>query len=68
MEIRLARTAGFCMGVKRAVDLVLDIAQHKGDEKIYTYGPLIHNPQTVDLLKQRGIVPEIGRASCRERV
>ena len=57
MEIRLARTAGFCMGVRRAVDMVLDIAQHKGDEKIYTYGPLIHNPQTVELLKKRGIVP-----------
>ena len=57
MEIKLASTAGFCMGVKRAVDMVLDIAQHKGDEKIYTYGPLIHNPQTVELLKKRGIVP-----------
>lgn len=66
MEIRLARTAGFCMGVKRAVDLVLDIAQHKGDEKIYTYGPLIHNPQTVDLLKQRGIVPVTDLGSVEE--
>ena len=45
------------MGVKRAVDIVLDIAQSKGDEKVYTYGPLIHNPQTVELLKERGIVP-----------
>ncbi|MBN1381103.1 MAG: 4-hydroxy-3-methylbut-2-enyl diphosphate reductase [Deltaproteobacteria bacterium] len=57
MEIRLARTAGFCMGVRRAVDLVLDIAQHKGKESIYTYGPLIHNPQTIELLKKRGIMP-----------
>jgi (E)-4-hydroxy-3-methyl-but-2-enyl pyrophosphate reductase len=57
MEIKLARTAGFCMGVKRAVDMVLDIAQHKGEEKMYTYGPLIHNPQTVELLKKRGIIP-----------
>ena len=45
------------MGVRRAVDIVLDIARVKGDEKIYTYGPLIHNPQTVELLKQRGIIP-----------
>jgi len=45
------------MGVKRAVDLVLDIARHKSDETIYTYGPLIHNPQTVDVLRKRGIVP-----------
>ncbi|MBW2648705.1 MAG: 4-hydroxy-3-methylbut-2-enyl diphosphate reductase, partial [Deltaproteobacteria bacterium] len=57
MGIKLAETAGFCMGVKRAVDMVLEIARNKGDKKVYTYGPLIHNPQTVKLLKQRGIVP-----------
>lgn len=57
MGIKLAETAGFCMGVKRAVDIVLEIARHKGDKEVYTYGPLIHNPQTVQLLKERGIVP-----------
>jgi len=57
MGVKLAKTAGFCMGVRRAVDLVLDIAQRKGKEDIYTYGPLIHNPQTVELLRTRGIVP-----------
>jgi len=57
IEIRLAETAGFCMGVRRAVDMVLDLAQHKGERRIYTYGPLIHNPQTVDLLRKRGIIP-----------
>ena len=46
MEIKLAMTAGFCMGVRRAVDIVLDIAQHETIRRIYTYGPLIHNPQT----------------------
>jgi 4-hydroxy-3-methylbut-2-enyl diphosphate reductase len=45
------------MGVKRAVDIVLEIAQHKGKEDIYTFGPLIHNPQTIELLKKRGIIP-----------
>ena len=55
MEITLAKTAGFCMGVSRAVNMVLQIAKHKGPEKIYTYGPLIHNPQTVALLQKRGI-------------
>ena len=45
------------MGVKRAVDLVLDMAQRKGKESIYTYGPLIHNPQTIELLRKRGITP-----------
>jgi 4-hydroxy-3-methylbut-2-enyl diphosphate reductase len=57
MGIKLAETAGFCMGVKRAVDMVLDLAQHKGKETIYTYGPLIHNPQTIELLKKRGVTP-----------
>ncbi len=65
MEIKLAKTAGFCMGVRRAVDTVLDIAQHEKGRRIYTYGPLIHNPQTIDLLKKRGItaiksIAEIG--------
>jgi (E)-4-hydroxy-3-methyl-but-2-enyl pyrophosphate reductase len=57
MEIKLAKTAGFCMGVRRAVDIVLDIAQHEIRRRIYTYGPLIHNPQTIELLKNRGVVP-----------
>ncbi|MGV8057085.1 MAG: 4-hydroxy-3-methylbut-2-enyl diphosphate reductase [Smithellaceae bacterium] len=57
MEIKLAKTAGFCMGVRRAVDIVLDIAQHETGRHIYTYGPLIHNPQTIELLKSRGITP-----------
>lgn len=57
MEIKLAKTAGFCMGVRRAVDIVLDIAQHETGRRIYTYGPLIHNPQTIELLKSRGITP-----------
>ena len=57
MEIKLAKTAGFCMGVRRAVDIVLDIAQHEKGRRIYTYGPLIHNPQTIELLKSRGITP-----------
>jgi (E)-4-hydroxy-3-methyl-but-2-enyl pyrophosphate reductase len=57
MEIKLAKTAGFCMGVRRAVDIVLDIAQHETALHIYTYGPLIHNPQTIELLKSRGITP-----------
>lgn len=55
MEIKLAKTAGFCMGVRRAVDTVLDVSQHETGRKIYTYGPLIHNPQTIELLKNRGI-------------
>jgi 4-hydroxy-3-methylbut-2-enyl diphosphate reductase len=57
MGVKLAKTAGFCMGVKRAVDMVLDMVRQRGHGTIYTYGPLIHNPQTVELLRRRGIIP-----------
>ena len=68
MEIKLAKTAGFCMGVRRAVDTVLDVSQHETGRRIYTYGPLIHNPQTIKLLKNRGItaIKSIDEISDRE--
>jgi 4-hydroxy-3-methylbut-2-enyl diphosphate reductase len=50
----LADTAGFCIGVKRALELVLK-AINENQGKIYTYGPLIHNPQVLELLRERGI-------------
>jgi 4-hydroxy-3-methylbut-2-enyl diphosphate reductase len=43
------------MGVRRAVDIVLDIAQHEKNRRIYTYGPLIQNPQTLNCLKDAGL-------------
>lgn len=54
VRVRLAKTAGFCMGVRRAMDLTLkSIARHgKG---LLTLGPLIHNPQVLDLLKGKGV-------------
>lgn len=64
MHIQIAKTAGFCMGVRRAVDMAIDAAnQRKGP--ICTYGPLIHNPQVLDILKEKGIptlnhIPEKG--------
>jgi (E)-4-hydroxy-3-methyl-but-2-enyl pyrophosphate reductase len=54
LKVILARTAGFCMGVKRAMELVLRAINQKSG-KIYTYGPLIHNPQVLGLLEERGI-------------
>lgn len=42
------------MGVRRAMNIVLDTANKK-DGKIYTYGPLVHNPQAVEMLKQKGV-------------
>ena len=54
MKVVQARTAGFCIGVKRALEMVLK-AINESQTKIYTYGPLIHNPQVLDLLRERGI-------------
>ncbi len=55
MKIRLAKTAGFCMGVRRALEMVLDLQRFSPPLPIVTYGPLIHNPQTLHLLESRGI-------------
>ena len=52
MEIRLARTAGFCFGVDRAVQLTRRLLDQ--GEKVATLGPLIHNPQVVADLARRG--------------
>jgi len=54
MQIYLAKTAGFCMGVRRVIKLALSTA-HQHNNPIYTYGPLIHNPQVIDLLAKNGI-------------
>lgn len=54
MQLYIAKSAGFCFGVKRAIELALQAAQ-KNSEKLYTLGPLIHNPQAVDHLKALGI-------------
>ncbi len=53
-RVRLAKNAGFCMGVRRAMDITLEAAMRK-DGPIYTYGPLIHNPQVLELLGDKGV-------------
>ena len=69
MEIRLAKTAGFCFGVNRAVELTYNLLDE--GHKVATLGPLIHNPQCVARLESMGVVTaasiedipaEIGRA------
>jgi 4-hydroxy-3-methylbut-2-enyl diphosphate reductase len=52
MEIYLADKAGFCFGVKRAINTAFEAAA-KG--KVYCLGPLIHNPQEVERLRQAGV-------------
>ncbi|MBO5208654.1 MAG: 4-hydroxy-3-methylbut-2-enyl diphosphate reductase [Lachnospiraceae bacterium] len=53
MEVILAEKAGFCFGVKRAVDTVYEQAEAGG--KIYTFGPIIHNEEVVKDLEKKGV-------------
>jgi 4-hydroxy-3-methylbut-2-enyl diphosphate reductase len=53
-EIKIAKTSGFCMGVKRAMQLALETAKNS-NSKVYTCGPLIHNPQAINFLKEQGV-------------
>ena len=53
MEVILAKSSGFCFGVKRAVDKVYE--QTDKDKKIYTYGPIIHNEEVVKDLEKKGV-------------
>ena len=58
MKVILAESAGFCFGVRRAVDAVYDQIKNNTDgRKIYTYGPIIHNMEVVDDLKEKGVFP-----------
>ena len=54
MEITVAKSAGFCFGVQRAVDSVYKELEENSGE-IYTFGPIIHNEQVVEDLNKRGI-------------
>lgn len=54
MNTILAKSAGFCFGVKRAVEMVYDQAE-KAEGPIYTYGPIIHNEEVVRELEEKGV-------------
>ena len=54
MKVIRAKTAGFCFGVKRAVNTVYEEVE-KGVGPIYTYGPIIHNEEVVHDLEKKGV-------------
>ena len=54
MRVIRAKTAGFCFGVKRAVNTVYEEVE-KGVVPIYTYGPIIHNEEVVRDLEKKGV-------------
>lgn len=53
MKVKVAKTAGFCFGVKRAVDLVY--TQCEESHQVYTYGPIIHNEEVIRDLERKGV-------------
>ncbi len=55
IKIITAKRAGFCFGVKRAVDMAFESAK-RGDS-VFTLGPIIHNPQVIEKLKSEGVLP-----------
>ena len=55
VKVELARTAGFCFGVKRAVDMVYEQVRRYEGQKIYTYGPIIHNEEVIKDLAKQGV-------------
>jgi 4-hydroxy-3-methylbut-2-enyl diphosphate reductase len=54
MEILIVKKAGFCFGVKRAVDMTFEVADDKTRPAV-TLGPIIHNPQVIEKLSKKGI-------------
>lgn len=55
MKVIVAKTAGFCWGVRRAMDAVLEASTKQGTGPVQTLGPLIHNPQALELIGKRGV-------------
>ncbi|MCE5311649.1 MAG: 4-hydroxy-3-methylbut-2-enyl diphosphate reductase [Nitrospiraceae bacterium] len=65
MKVITAKRAGFCFGVKRAVDMAFGAA--KQSDAVYTLGPIIHNPQVIEKLDSQGVRPtdDIGSANIK---
>jgi 4-hydroxy-3-methylbut-2-enyl diphosphate reductase len=73
-EILVARSAGFCFGVKRAIAIADDTAGKAQDEgaegPIQSLGPIIHNPQAVERLERKGVrvVGSVDDISCGKAI
>jgi 4-hydroxy-3-methylbut-2-enyl diphosphate reductase len=55
VEVKIARTAGFCWGVRRTVDKVMEVAARRRGRPVVTLGPIIHNPQAVARFREKGV-------------
>ena len=66
MKVLRAKSAGFCWGVERAIEITRDYAR-QGRNPVYTDGPLIHNRQMMEKLSQEGI-REVGDYQSRANI
>jgi 4-hydroxy-3-methylbut-2-enyl diphosphate reductase len=65
MKVIIARTAGFCKGVRDAIEITMNAIQHREKgEDICTFGPLIHNRQVLAMLGKKGVVDENHIENC----
>ena len=55
MKIERAEVLGYCMGVRRAVEIAEKACKENPDKKIFTLGPLIHNNSALEIFKKKGI-------------
>ena len=69
MEVRLAKSAGFCFGVKKAMEKVYEQIENEKGQKIYTYGPIIHNEEVVKELAAKGVevIESLEELSTKEK-
>jgi 4-hydroxy-3-methylbut-2-enyl diphosphate reductase len=56
MEIKVAKNAGYCFGVKRAIEMVEETLKNYEGNRVYSLGEIIHNPQVVERLKGMGLI------------
>jgi len=70
MEIIVAESAGYCYGVKRAVEITDEVLNRYQGKRIYSLGEIIHNPQVVERFKKKGliVVSEIGEVQDNSMV
>jgi 4-hydroxy-3-methylbut-2-enyl diphosphate reductase len=65
VKVIVAKTAGFCNGVRYALDVTLEaVKRRKPDEVICTYGPLIHNHQVLAMLRNKGVMEVNSPEEC----
>lgn len=67
MKVIVAETAGFCEGVRTALETTLEALRSRDKMPLCTFGPLIHNRQVLAMLKERGVEEAATEEDCRDR-